>query len=75
MIVCNKDILINHIVQDKSELESIPSQKKKKKRGRAAMLDNRISQLINECQNKFEGTSRELPSSIDNVMTIVRALP
>ena len=38
------------------------------------MLDNRISQLITVCQNKSEGTSRELPSSIDNVMTIVRAL-
>ena len=55
--------------------ESIPSQKKKKKIGRAAMLDDRISQLITICQNKSEGTSRESPSSIDNVMTIVRALP
>ncbi|XP_050278244.1 uncharacterized protein LOC126719768 [Quercus robur] len=59
----------------KQTSESIPSQKKKKKRGRVAMLDNRISQLINVCQNKSEGTSRELPSSIDNVMEIVRALP
>ena len=75
MIVCNKDILINHIVQDKSELESIPSQKKKKKIEGDAILDNRISQLINVCQNKSEGTSRESPSSIDNVMEIVRALP
>ena len=55
--------------------ESIPSQKKKKKIGEAAMLDNRISQLITVCQNKSEGTSRESPSSINNVMTIVRALP
>ena len=55
--------------------ESIPLQKKKKKIGRAAMLDNRISQLITICQNKSEGTSRESPSSVDNVMTIVRALP
>jgi len=55
--------------------ESIPSQKKKKKIGGAAMLENRISQLITVCQNKSEGTSRELPSSVDNVMTIVRALP
>ena len=39
------------------------------------MLDNRISQLINVCQNKSEGTSRESPNSIDNVMEIVRALP
>ena len=39
------------------------------------MLDNRISQLLTVCQNKSEGTSRESPSSIDNVMTIVRALP
>ncbi|XP_030935391.1 uncharacterized protein LOC115960586 [Quercus lobata] len=37
--------------------ESIPSQKKKKKIEGAAMLDNRISQLITVCQNKFEGTS------------------
>ncbi|KAK9991378.1 hypothetical protein SO802_026363 [Lithocarpus litseifolius] len=55
--------------------ESIPSQKKKKKIGGAAMLDDRISELINVCKNKSEGTSRELPSSIDNVMKIVRALP
>ena len=39
------------------------------------MLDNRISQLITVCQNKSERTSRESPSSVDNVMTIVRALP
>ena len=39
------------------------------------MLDNRISQLLTVCQNKSEGTSRESPSSIDNVMEIVRALP
>ena len=39
------------------------------------MLDDCISQLITVCQNRFEGTSRESPSSIDNVMTIVRALP
>ena len=38
-------------------------------------MDNCISQLITVCQNKSEGTSRELPSSIDNVMTIVRAFP
>ena len=54
--------------------ESIPSQKKKKKIGGAEMLDNHISRLITVCQNKSEGTSRESPSSIDNVMTIVRAL-
>ena len=59
----------------KRTTKSILSQKKKKKIGGAAMLDNRISQLITVCQNKFEGTSRELPSSVDNVMTIVRALP
>ena len=39
------------------------------------MLDDRISQLINICQNRSAGTSRESPSSIDNVMAIVRALP
>ena len=39
------------------------------------MLDNCISQLLTVCQNKSEGTSRESPSSIDNVMMIVRALP
>ena len=55
--------------------ESISSQKKKKKIGGAAMLDNRISQLLTVCQNKSKGTSRESPSLIDNVMTIVRALP
>ncbi|XP_065628513.1 L10-interacting MYB domain-containing protein-like isoform X2 [Quercus suber] len=55
--------------------ESIPSQKKKKKIGGAAMLDNRISQLITVCQNRHEGTSQESPSSIDNVMAIVRTLP
>ena len=38
-------------------------------------MDNHISQLITVCQNKSEGTSRESPSSIDNVMAIVRALP
>ena len=38
------------------------------------MLDDCISQLITVCQNKSEGTSRESPSSIDNVMAIVRAL-
>ena len=43
--------------------------------GGAAMLDNRISQLLTVCQNKSKGTSRESPSSIDNVMTIVRAFP
>ena len=76
MIVCSKDILVNHVVQDKSELvNQYPHRRKKKKIGGAAMLDNRISQLITVCQNKSEGTSRELPSSIDNVMTIVRALP
>ena len=37
-------------------------------------MDNCISQLITVCQNKSEGTSRESPSSIDNVMVIVRAL-
>ena len=64
----------------KQTSESIPSQKKKKKKRKekiegAAQLDNRISQLITVCQNKSEGTSRESPSSIDNVMAIVRALP
>ena len=39
------------------------------------MLDNCISQLLTVCQNKSKGTSRESPSSIDNVMTIVRAFP
>ena len=39
------------------------------------MLDDRISQLINVCQYRSTGTSRESPSSIDNVMQIVRALP
>ena len=39
------------------------------------MLDDRISQLITICQNKSEGSSRESPSSIDNVMAIVRAFP
>ena len=39
------------------------------------MLDDRISQLITVCQNSSEDTSRESPSSIDNVMAIVRALP
>ena len=38
------------------------------------MLDDRISQLINVCQNRSTGTSRESPSSIDNVMEIVRTL-
>ena len=38
------------------------------------MLDDRISQLITVCQNSSEDTSRESPSSIDNVMAIVRAL-
>ena len=37
--------------------ESIPLQKKKKKIEGVAMLDDRISQLINVCHNKFEGTS------------------
>ena len=39
------------------------------------MLDNRVSQLITVCQNRSEGTFRESPSSINNVMAIVRALP
>ena len=43
--------------------------------GGAAMLDDHISRLINVCQNKSAGTSQESPSSIDNVMEIVRALP
>ena len=59
----------------KQTTESIPSQKTKKKIGGVAMLDNCISQLLTVCQNKSEGISRESPSSIDNVMTIVRALP
>ena len=65
----------SHSSGQKRTNESIPSQKKKKKIGRAAMLDDRISQLITICQNKSEGTSQESPSSIDNVMAIVRALP
>ena len=65
----------SHSSGQKRTSESIPSLKKKKKIGGAAMLDNRISQLLTVCQNKSEGTSRESPSSIDNVMTIVRALP
>ena len=65
----------SHSLGQKRTSESIPSQKKKKKIGGAAMLDNLISQLLIVCQNKFEGNSRESPSSIDNVMTIVRALP
>ena len=59
----------------KQTSKSIPSQKKKKKIGGVAMLDDHISQLITVCQNRSEGTSRESPSSIDNVMEIVRALP
>ena len=39
------------------------------------MLDDRISQLINVCQNRSTGTSRESPSSIDNVMEIMRSIP
>ena len=39
------------------------------------MLDDCISQLITVYQNRSKGTSRESPSSIDNVMAIVRALP
>ena len=39
------------------------------------MLDDCISQLITVCQNRSEGTSWESPSSIDNVIEIVRALP
>ena len=39
------------------------------------MLDDCISQLINVCQNRSAGTFRESPSSIDNVMETVRALP
>ena len=59
----------------KRNSESIPSQNKNKKIGGAAMLDNRVSQLITVCQNISEGTFRESPSSINNVMAIVRALP
>ncbi|XP_023928137.2 L10-interacting MYB domain-containing protein-like [Quercus suber] len=61
--------------KQKRTSESIPSQKKEKKIGGVAMLDNRISQLITVCQNRHEGTSQESPSSIDNVMAIVRTLP
>ena len=39
------------------------------------MLDDCISQLINVCQNRSAGTFRESPSSIDNVMETMRALP
>ena len=39
------------------------------------MLDDHISRLINVCQNKSAGASQESPSSIDNVMEIVKALP
>ncbi|XP_023898472.1 L10-interacting MYB domain-containing protein [Quercus suber] len=82
---CDISLDINSLLQgqtsqsrssgQKRTSESIPSQKKKKKIGGAAMLDNCISQLITVCQNRNEGTSRESPSSIDNVMAIVRALP
>ena len=65
----------SHSLGQKQTSESIPSQKKKKKIGGATMLVDRISQLITICQNRSEGTSRESPSSIDNVMAIVRALP
>ena len=41
----------------KQTSKSIPSQKKKKKIGGVAMLDDRISQLITVCQNRSEGTS------------------
>ena len=62
----------SHSSRQKRTSESIPSQKKKKKIGGAAMLDNCISQLLTVCQNKSKGTSRESPSSIDNVMAIIR---
>ena len=39
------------------------------------MLDDHISRLINVCQNKSASASQESPSSIDNVMEIVKALP
>ena len=39
------------------------------------MLDDHISRLINVCQNKSAGASQESPSSIDNVMETVKALP
>ena len=39
------------------------------------MLDDCISQLINVCQNRSAGTFRKSPSSIDNVMETMRALP
>ncbi|KAL4654678.1 hypothetical protein ACB092_01G398000 [Castanea dentata] len=68
--------------RQKRTSESIHSQKKKKKIGGAAMLDNHISQLIKVCQNKStstsresSSTSRESSSSIDNVIEIVRAIP
>ncbi|KAL4610228.1 hypothetical protein ACB092_08G036500 [Castanea dentata] len=61
--------------RQKRTSESIHSQKKKKKIGGAAMLDERISELIKVCQNKSAGTSQECPSSVDNVMEIVRAIP
>ena len=47
----------SHSSGQKRTSESIPSQKKKKKIGGAAMLDNRISRLITVCQNRSEGTS------------------
>ncbi|XP_075640222.1 uncharacterized protein LOC142611965 [Castanea sativa] len=63
----------SHSSGQKRTSESIHSQKKKKKIRGAAMLDDRISELIKVCQNKSVGTSRELSRSIDNVMEIVRA--
>ena len=39
-------------LRQKRNSESIPSQKKNKKIGGAAMLDNRVSQLITVCHNR-----------------------
>ncbi|KAL4610145.1 hypothetical protein ACB092_08G030700 [Castanea dentata] len=56
--------------------ESIPSlQEKKKKIGGVAKLDDHLRQLINVCENKSLAISQESPSSISNVMKIVRTLP
>ena len=38
-------------------------------------MDDHLSQLINLCENRSLAISQELPSSISNVMEIVRTLP
>ncbi|KAK4606070.1 hypothetical protein RGQ29_000372 [Quercus rubra] len=62
--------------QEGQTSESVSSsQEKKKKIGGAAKLDDHLSQLINLCENRSLAISQELPSSISNVMEIVRTLP